>query len=467
MEEKRYLKWYNKMGYGSGDIAGNVVYAFLTSFVMVYLTDTIGLASGIVGTLIALSKLFDGFTDIFFGSMIDKTHSRLGKARPWMLYGYIGCAVTLVACFAIPTGLGKTAQYAWFFIAYTLLNGVFYTANNIAYSALTSLVTKNSKERVQMGSYRFIFAFSTSLLIQAITVGFVEKCGGDAAAWRLVAIIYAAIGLIVNTISALSVKELPEEELNEGEQAGEAEKYGLVQAFKLLVKNKFYLMICGTYILQQLYSAMIGAGIYYMTWVLKNKNLFGQFAWAVNIPLIIALIFTPTLVGKWNGMYKLNVRGYMLATVGRALVVVAGYMGSVPLMILFTAVAALGPGPWQGDMKPVIASCSEYTYLTQGKHVDGTMYSCTSLGIKIGGGIGTAVVGWLLEFSGYVGTNATQPQSALSMMQFIYLWLPFVFDLLITIVLSQMNVEETNANIRKARGMSVERAEELFEKASL
>lgn len=467
MEEKRYLKWYNKMGYGSGDIAGNVVYAFLTSFVMVYLTDTIGLASGIVGTLIALSKLFDGFTDIFFGSMIDKTHSRLGKARPWMLYGYIGCAVTLVACFAIPTSLGKTAQYAWFFIAYTLLNGVFYTANNIAYSALTSLVTKNSKERVQMGSYRFIFAFSTSLLIQAITVGFVEKCGGDAAAWRLVAIIYAAIGLIVNTISALSVKELPEEEFNEGEQAGKAEKYGLVQAFKLLVKNKFYLMICGTYILQQLYSAMIGAGIYYMTWVLRNKNLFGQFAWAVNIPLIIALIFTPTLVGKWNGMYKLNVRGYMLATVGRALVVVAGYMGSVPLMILFTAVAALGQGPWQGDMNAVIASCSEYTYLTQGKHVDGTMYSCTSLGIKIGGGIGTAVVGWLLEFSGYVGTNATQPQSALSMMQFIYLWLPFVFDLLITIVLSQMNVEETNANIRKARGMSVERAEELFEKASL
>ena len=467
MEEKRYLKWYNKMGYGSGDIAGNVVYAFLTSFVMVYLTDTIGLASGIVGTLIALSKLFDGFTDIFFGSMIDKTHSRLGKARPWMLYGYIGCAVTLVACFAIPTSLGKTAQYAWFFIAYTLLNGVFYTANNIAYSALTSLVTKNSKERVQMGSCRFIFAFSTSLLIQAITVGFVEKCGGDAAAWRLVAIIYAAIGLIVNTISALSVKELPEEELNEGEQAGEAEKYGLVQAFKLLVKNKFYLVICGTYVLQQLYSAMIGAGIYYMTWVLKNKNLFGQFAWAVNIPLIIALIFTPTLVGKWNGMYKLNVRGYMLATVGRALVVVAGYMGSVPLMILFTAVAALGQGPWQGDMNAVIASCSEYTYLTQGKHVDGTMYSCTSLGIKIGGGIGTAVVGWLLEFSGYVGTNATQPQSALSMMQFIYLWLPLVFDLLITIVLSQMNVEETNANIRKARGMSVERAEELFEKASL
>ncbi len=452
MEEKKYLKWYNKIGYGSGDIAGNVVYAFLTSFVMIYLTDTVGLASGMVGTLIAVSKLFDGFTDIFFGSLIDKTKSRLGKARPWMIYGYIGCAITLVACFAVPTSLGRTAQYAWFFIAYTLLNGVFYTANNIAYSALTSLITKNSKERVQMGSYRFIFAFSTSLLIQTITVGFVDWCGGDAAAWRLVAIVYAIIGLVINTISGLSVKELPEAELNDGETKEVEEKYGLVQAFKILIKNKYYVMICGTYILQQLYSAMIGAGLFYMTWVLKNKNLYGKFAWAINIPLIIALIFTPTLVGKWKGMYKLNLRGYIVAVIGRALVVVAGYMGNVPLMLAFTALAALGQGPWQGDMNAVIASCSEYTYLTQGKRVDGTMYSCTSLGVKIGGGIGTAIMGWLLDLSGYVGTHTTQPQSALDMMQFMYLWLPLIFDILILLILSRMNVEAANEKIKAERG---------------
>ncbi|MBT9651609.1 hypothetical protein GPK60_00750 [Ruminococcus sp. MCC718] len=344
MEEKKYLKWYNKIGYGSGDIAGNVVYAFLTSFMMVYLTDSVGLAAGVVGTLIAVSKLFDGFTDIFFGSMIDKTHSKMGKAKPWMLYGYIGCAITLIGCFAVPVSLGTTAKYAWFFISYTLLNSVFYTANNIAYSALTSLITKNSKERVQMGSYRFIFAFSTSLLIQAITVGFVDKCGGDAAAWRTVAIIYAIIGLVINTISALSVKELPEEELNEGEVKNDNEKYGMVQAFKLLVKNKYYMM----------------------------------------------------------------------------------------------------------------ASCSEYTYLTQGKRIDGTMYSCTSLGVKIGGGIGTAVVGWMLEFSGYVGTNATQPQSALDMMQFMYLWLPLIFDVLIMFVLSRMNVEDANKKLKAEKGIAAD-----------
>ena len=454
MTEKKYLKWYNMVGYGSGDIAGNVVYAFLTSFVMIYLTNTIGLEAGIVGTLIAVSKLLDGITDVFFGNMIDRTKSKMGKARPWMFYGFFGCALTLFGVFAIPTDIGRTAQYAWFFIAYTLLNGVFYTANNIAYSALTSLVTKNSSERVQMGSFRFIFAFSTSLLIQTITVGAVEAFGNDAAAWRMVALIYCILGIITNTISVFSVKELSEEELNEADEddAPKDDNLTLVQSAKLLFSNKYYVMISCVYILQQLYGAMLGVGIYFMTYVLGNKELFGVFSWAVNIPLIIALVFTPNLVAKWNGMYKLNKYSYMIATVGRLLVVVAGYMGSVPLMLLFTAIAAFGQGPWQGDMNAVIASCSEYTYLTNGKRIDGSMYSCTSLGVKIGGGIGTALSGWMLSLSGFInGDTAVQPDSCINMMYFMYLWLPFILDLVITVILSFMNVEKANRELKTNR----------------
>lgn len=419
---------------------------------MIYLTNTVGLNAGIVGTLIAVSKLFDGITDVFFGSMIDKTKSKMGKARPWMFYGFFGCALTLFGIFAIPTSLGKTAQYAWFFIAYTLLNAVFYTANNIAYSSLTALATKNSKERVQMGSFRFIFAFGTSLLIQTITVGAVDMLGGGAAGWRNIAIIYCIVGIVTNTLAVFSVKELPDEEVSEENTAvtNTEDKLSLFQAAKLLFANKYYLMICVVYILQQLYGAMINIGIYFMTYVLLNKNLFGVFSWAINIPLIIALVFTPTIVSKWKGMYKLNKYSYMMATLGRLLVVIAGYMGSVPLMLLFTAVAALGQGPWQGDMNAVIASCSEYTYLKTGKRIDGTMYSCTSLGVKIGGGLGTAIAGWMLDLSGFVnGDTAVQPGSCISMMYFMYLWLPFILDLLITIILSFMNVEDANKKLQE------------------
>ena len=451
MNEKTYLKWYNKIGYGSGDIAGNVVYALLSAFVMIFLTDTVGMNAGIVGTLIAVSKLFDGLSDIFFGSLIDKTHTKMGKARPWMLYGYFGCAVCLVAIFCIPADISPKAQYAWFFIAYTLLNAGFYTANNIAYSALTALVTKNNHERVQMGSIRFMFAFGTSMLIQTITVGLVARFGGGAAAWRTVAVIYAIVGVISNTLSVLSVKELPPEELEEGDadkEKKEDEKYSLADAFRLLVRNKYYLMICAAYILMQIYSATLNMGIYYMTYVLKNANLLGVFSWAINIPMIIGLLFTPALVAKWGGMYRLNLTGYTIGTLGRLGVMIAGYLGSVPLMLACTTIAAIGMSPLQGDMNALIATCSEYTYLTSGKRVDGTMYSCTSLGTKLGGGIGTALAGWLLALSGYVGKAAEQSASTLNMLHIMYLWMPMIFNLLITLILTRLNVEQANEELR-------------------
>lgn len=446
MGEKRYLKWYNKLGYGSGDLAGNMVYAFLSSFVMLYLTNTVGLNPGIIGTLIMVSKLFDGVSDIFFGTMIDKTKSKLGKARPWMLYAYIGCAVTLVANFAIPASLGRTAQYAWFFIAYTMLNAVFFTANNIAYASLVTFCTRNSKERVEMGSFRFIFAFSTSLIIQSVTVQFVRALGNGASAWKTVAIIYAVIGLIVNTISVFSIKELPEEEL--AKDKDQEEKYSLIEAAKLLVSNKYYLMICGTYVCQQIYTAMLNMGIYYMIYILKNEDLYSVFSWAINIPVIIAMCITPMLVERMKGLYRMNLAGYILGTAGRVGVIIAGYMGSVPLMIAFTAVAALGMAPWQGDMGAVVASCSEYTWLTKGKHIDGTMYSCTSFGTKIGGGIGVALCGWLLDISGFVKTSVVQPTSCINMLHVMYLWIPMLLSLCITFIMSRMNVEGANEKLR-------------------
>ena len=447
MTEKKYLKWYNKVGYGSGDIAGNVVYAFLTSFVMIYLTDTIGLNAGIVGTLIAVSKLFDGITDVFFGNMIDKTKSKMGKARPWMFYGFFGCALTLFGVFAIPTNIGQFAQYAWFFICYTSLNAVFYTANNIAYASLTSLVTKNSKERVEMGSFRFMFSFGTNLAIQSVTFGAVEAFGGGAAGWRTVAIIYCIIGIISNTLSVFSVKELSDEELREGEEVEEDNGLTFVETFKLLISNKYFVMICVIYILQQLRAAMLGVGTFFMTYVLFRQELFGVFSWAINIPLIIALAFTPVLVAKAKGLYAVNKYSYIFATLCRLGLVFAGYQGSIPLMLLFTVLTSFGEAPWQGDVGAVIAECSEHTYLKTGKRIDGSMFSCTSFGTKLGGGIGIALQGWLLDISGYVNGAPVQSDGCISMMCIMYLWLPFVFNAIITVILSFLNVEEANKKL--------------------
>ncbi|WP_373222027.1 MFS transporter [Mediterraneibacter gnavus] len=121
---------------------------------------------------------------------------------------------------------------------------------------MTDLVTKNSRERVQISSYSFIFAFFTCPLIQSLTIGFVEWMGGGAAGWRIVVIIYAVTELIVNIISLLSVKELQK-------KRSMMRRYPLIEAGKLLFTNKHYIMICATYILQQIYTAMLNIGIYY------------------------------------------------------------------------------------------------------------------------------------------------------------------------------------------------------------
>lgn len=147
MEEKKYLKWYNKVGYGSGDIAGNVVFAFLSSFIMIYLTNTVGLNAGVIGSLIAASKVLDGISDVVFGSMIDRTHTKMGKARPWMLGAYFGCAITLIAAFSVPTTMGKTSQYVWFFITYLLLNAGFYTLQRWEHEAVLEAVHEKTWSR--------------------------------------------------------------------------------------------------------------------------------------------------------------------------------------------------------------------------------------------------------------------------------------------------------------------------------
>lgn len=454
MEEKKYLKWYNKLGYGSGDLAANCIYALLTSFVMIYLTDTVGLNAGIIGTLIMLSKFADGITDVFFGTLIDKTKSKMGKARPWMFWAMIGNCICLIAVFSIPTSLGKTAQYAYFFIAYTLLNAVFFTANNIAYASLTSLITKNGNERVQMGSIRFMFSLITNIGVSAITVGLVANFGGGAKGWRTVAIIYAIVGFIVNSISVFSVKELPPEEIAEDDQnKHQDDKISFVESMKLLISNKYFLMITAFYILTYVQTGITGIGIYYMTYVMGDPSLLGTFMTAQMLPMVIGLAFTPALVKKFKGMYKVNLAGYCLAIVFRIGFIIGGYMKNIPLMLVCSAISGLCTSPVTGDMNALVSAASDYTVRTKGKHIEGAMFSCSSLGVKVGGGIGSALSGMLLAAGGYVANAAQQSAATINMLNFMYLWFPMISIVLIAVIMYFLKVEKANADWDASHGI--------------
>lgn len=347
MEEKKYLKFYNKAGYGGGDFAANMVYGLISSFVMIYLTNTIGMDAGIIGTLILLSKLLDGVTDILFGSLIDRTHSKFGKARPWMFWSYFGNAIALIALFSIPMNMSSKLQYAYFFIAYTLLNAIFYTANNIAYSALTSLITKNSQERVQMGTFRFIGSTLGNLLVSNYTLVLVEKFGGGNAGWRTTAIIFALIGLVVNTISVLSVKELPEEELNETyreakKEGIEKKEIGLIETLKTLVSNKYFNMLTMIYLLFYLMTGVsMGAAIYYFTYNCGNAGYFGNMVTVFSAANVIGLIAAPVLVKKLKNIRLLNLGCFALNVIVRAIYMIFVMQANASVVVWMYGLVAL------------------------------------------------------------------------------------------------------------------------------
>ena len=147
-------------------------------------------------------------------------------------------------------------------------------------------------------------------------------------------------------------------------------------------------------------------------------------------------------------IYKWMKGGEFLITTGYAVKDRPEYIRSLIINLDKGGAAALGMSPLQGDLNALIASCSEYTFRTQGKRMDGTMYSCTSLGVKIGGGIGVALAGWLLEASGYIANAPVQADSCISMLYFMYLWIPMGINILITVLLSRLKVEQANEALR-------------------
>lgn len=448
--KKKYLKGYQKVSYASGDLASTLVVNFIGMFVLLYATNAVGMNAGIIGMLILIARIFDGVSDLVFGYIIDRFRlpSKLGKVRPWMFYAEIGVAVTLIMLFSIPEGNTSNMMYAYFFLVYIALNAIFYTANNVAYSSLTSRITLNPDERVQMGSYRFIFNVAASILLSFIITPMVSAFGGGVQGWRMTAIVISVIALIVNSISCLSVKELSEEELaisdaSEEEQKKQ-EKLPISTAIKAIFTNHYIILFFFIYALINLYiNTQNTVAVYYTTYVLGNESLLGLFTMTSALPMLIALLIVPALVKKM-GIYKVNLFGYGLAGISGIFCIVANAIGNIPMLLLFKAITGLTSAPFVGTSYAIIAEISGYTIRKDKIRVDSVMFSFSTMGVKIGSGLAVAITGLLLEMAHYDGTAATQVPSAVSMISNLYIVIPAVINILILVLLYFMNPMKAN-----------------------
>lgn len=443
-EEKKYLKLKDKIFYGMGDFASNIFSVLVGSFVMVYMTTQMGMNGAVIGTLMLITKLLDGVTDILFGSFIDRTHTKMGKARPWMFWSTFPLGILTIMSFMIPNA-GQTAQYAYFMIVYTLFNAICYTMNNIAYSTLSALITKNNNERVQLGTFRYVFAFASIMLVS----GFAVQCA-NAMGWQKTAIIFSVVGIVINCLSCLLVKELPEEEFAEERAAQEQakkENVKLSEALGILIKNKYYLRVLGIYICFYFATGILGGlGAYYTQYSLGNPGLMAQFSIANNMPTIIGLFAVPFIVKKY-GIYRTNLTGMCLSVLVGLVLIWAGLTGNITLLVVCMALRTMCSASLMGTLNAVIAQISALVYKKDGLRLEGSMFSCSSMGIKLGGGLGSAACGWIIAMLGFNGASAVQTAAVNQGISIAYCVLPVVMFAIIAVLLKGLNVEAELARI--------------------
>lgn len=446
--EEMSLPIIKKIAYGVGDFGSNYCWTFVAGFVMLYFTNVLGVSAGVVGTLMMLSKVLDGFTDVFMGRVIDNTHSKMGKARFWLFVSTFPVCICVLLLFNIPASFTTTTKYVWIFVVYTLMGAVFYTMNNIAYSTLTALVTKNPKDRVMMGSFRFIFAYAALILINSFTVKLVDAFGGGQAGWRGVSILYSIICFIGLMFPVVAVRELPEDQLNDLKKENDQKKEGFFSGFGVLLKNKYFYLILLYYLALYLTQGLqSGFGVYFMTYKMNNASLLGVMSMATAIPTILMLLIVPTLVGKL-GVRNVAMFGGVISICGAILFVIGGNIGVFPIMIIGTIIVALGHSPATGSLNALVAASDDYSALKFGKRVTGTIYSCSSIGVKVGTGLGTALVGVMLDMGGFDGMAAVQTEKAVSVIKFGYLAAPLISTITATIVFFFLNVEKENARLK-------------------
>ena len=411
---------------------------------MIYLTDIVGLDPVIIGSLMFAARIFDGVSDLIFGYILDKTHTKHGKARPWMFWSMIGCAVGLAALFGTPESLGDTAKYIWFFVFYMLVNTVFYTSGYISYSTLMSLITRNRAEQVQVTSYRTIAGNLSYMVLGSVTFALVTILGGGASGWRTLGIIYAIIGIVINTISVLANKELPEEmmEAPVETKAAEIPKTSLKENLKSVLTCRYFygtiLIMLGVYLFASVFQT---SAAYYATYVLGDANMMSTLS-IVQYGVTMLIAFAFSFLAKKVNSQKLSLFGLGVGIVGRIVCIIGGMKGSVGIVLFGLGIGTVTTAAVQTTVYTMMASTSEYLWKRDKVKVNGIVFATSSMGIKLGQGLGTALSGVLLGIGGYVANAAVQSESAINMLNFMFLWIPLIVTVVILVIYLFMDVDK-------------------------
>jgi glucuronide carrier protein len=423
------------IGYGAGDAGCNVAFTMTGLFLLIYYTDVVGIKPADAGSIFLFVKFWDAFADIFAGRLVDRTMTRWGKFRPFLLWYAVPLMLANVACFAVPNfgGYGQKLLYAY--ASYAVL-GLLYSLVNIPYGSLAGAMTQVPVERAKLAGARMVGAGATTLALALVLAPRLKASADLHTTFLITAVVFAVIGVALFTFTFRTARESVYREVAH---------VSLRQTVQTLRHNGPLLRLCGSNLMYLIASNVIGAiGLYFARDVLGS----------VGLGAIVTIITTGAVlyVGPFGPLVTRRMgkkRGFMLAAVigmaGGLIILVSS--GNVPLSLVGLGLMGLGAALLNSMAFALESDTVEYGEWKTGIRTEGGTYAAFSFTRKCGQAIGAACVGYALAFAGYQqatgGQSATQSAHTVDGIRLTTGLVPAVFFLLAFLIMWTYPLTET------------------------
>jgi GPH family glycoside/pentoside/hexuronide:cation symporter len=410
------LSFKEKVGFSLGDYASNLFFQTFILFLMFFYTDVFGLPAAAVGTMFLVTRIWDAFFDPVIGMISDRTQTRWGKFRPYLLWLALPFAVIGVLTFTTP-GFNTTGKLIYAYITYSLMMMI-YSGINVPYSALMGVITPNSEQRTILSTFRFVAAFAGGFTVQAVTVYLVNYFGhGNVQlGWQLTMSCIAGLAFASFMITFLTTKE----RVNPPKE----QKANFKQDLKELFANKPWLLIAGATIFQLIYIVIRSSSqVYYFKYYVgaQQLNLFGHvfnlsienFTSSFMMSGTIATVIGAVLTGWFIKILdkKTTYLGFLIIS---SILCTSFYFihpQNVLMIYFLNLLVSFFFGPVSVLQWAMYTDTADFSEWKNNRRATGLIMAASLFALKLGLSLGGAVVGWVLAYHGFVANQVQSPES--------------------------------------------------------
>ena len=391
------LPWSEKLGYGLGDLGFNLYWTTIGSFLAAFYTDVFGISAAAAGTMLFVTKIIDALTDPVVGAAADRTETRFGKFRPFLILAGIPMAAAGVLTFTTPD-LGGTGKLVWAYATYSMLM-LAYTLLNTPYSALSGVMTASSQERTTLISVRFIFAFAGATLVNWYTLPLVHWLGGgdDIRGWQATLTLYGLLAVAIFGVTFLSTRERitppPKQKTRPVDDIGD-----------LFTNQPWLILFALSMMIMITFTMRGGSAYYYFTYYIDRPDLLPTYLACQSVALAVGALLTPLMT-----RYVEKTRLLMLLLGNVAILSVTFFF--VPkdmtwLVFTLNILISLSLGPKAPLTWSMYADTADYNEWKNGRRATAMTFSAATFSQKLGNSLGSAGMLWILALLGYAANQA-------------------------------------------------------------